>query len=325
MAKGYFREGSTDQWIKVRAMNFDEAQVIATVAEIFGGDDRGVLVGIGDDGAVVKTSPLSVITTDMAVEGTHFNLEWSGAFDIGRKITAANLADIYAMGATPQYLVVALTLTGSETMDWIGDLAHGIAHEAKSCGAKVVGGDLTRGAIKVISISAIGEVENPITRSGAQLGDSIYLTSLPGWSAAGLSVIQKNEVDDLEAYAIEEFCAPNVDYWAASTMANSGATAMCDVSDSLITQAEQMAQACGLGFKFFKEAFTLAPEFPALEELANKEGVEVWQWIYAGGEDHVFLATGVDLPGLCVGQVVSGNGVTGLEMKKAPDTWRHFN
>jgi thiamine-monophosphate kinase len=325
VAKGYFREGVTDQWIKVRVMNFDEAHVIATVAEIFRGDHTGVLIGIGDDAAVVKTSPLSVITTDMAVEGTHFNLEWSGAFDIGRKVTAANLADIYAMGATPQYLVVALTLTGSETMEWISDLAQGIAHEAKSCEVIVVGGDLTRGVIKVISITAIGEVEKPITRGGAQRGDSIYVTSLPGWSAAGLSVIQKDTLDDLEAYAVEEFCAPNVDYSAARALADSGATAMCDVSDSLITQAEQMALASGLGFKFFKEAFTASPEFIALEELANKEGVDVWQWIFAGGEDHVFLATGVDLPGLGVGEVVSGSGVTGLEMKKAPETWRHFN
>ena len=107
-------------------------------------------------------------------------------------------------------------------------------------------------------------------------------------------------------------------------MANAGATAMCDVSDSLITQAEQMALATGLGFNFFKEAFTASPEFIALEELANKEGIDVWQWIFAGGEDHVFLATGENLPGLCVGEVVSGGGVTGLEMKKAPDTWRHF-
>ena len=306
-------------------MNFDEAEVIATLAEIFRGHHTGVLVGIGDDGAVVKSSPHSVITTDMAVEGTHFNLEWSGAFDIGRKITAANLADIYAMGATAQYLVVAVTLTGSETMDWIRDLAHGIAHEAKSCGAAVVGGDLTRGAIKVIAITAIGEVEKAVTRSGAHIGDSIYLSSLPGWSAAGLAVIEKDELDDLEAYAIEQFCAPSVDYSAAAAMAHAGATSMCDVSDALVTQAGQMSAACGLAFEFNKDGFTADPEFIPLNELANKEGVDVWQWIFAGGEDHVFLATGVDLPGLCVGTVIAGSGVTGLEMKKAPDTWRHFN
>ena len=306
-------------------MNFDEAEVIAVLAQIFEGYHSGVIVGIGDDGAVVKTSPTSVITTDMAVEGTHFNTEWSGAFDIGRKITAANLADIYAMGATPQYLVVAVTLTGDESMEWISDLAHGIAHEAKSCGVAVVGGDLTRGGIKVIAITAVGEVEKPVTRGGAQLGDSIYISSLPGWSAAGLSVIQNDGVDDLEAYAIEQFCAPSVDYSAAVAMAHAGATSMCDVSDALVTQAGQMSTSCGLGFEFKKESFTADPEFVALNELAQKRGIDVWQWIFAGGEDHVFLATGIDLPGLCVGRVIEASGVTGLDMKKAPDTWRHFN
>lgn len=306
-------------------MNFDEAQVIATLAQIFGSHHSGVLIGIGDDAAVVTTSPQSVITTDSAVEGTHFNTEWSGAFDIGRKITAANLADIYAMGATPQYLVVAVTLTGSESMEWISDLAHGIQHEAASCGAAVVGGDLTRGAIKVISITAVGGVEKITTRGGGAPGDSIYISSLPGWSAAGFSVIDKDGADDLEAYAIEQFCAPSVDYSAAVAMANAGASAMCDVSDGLIIQAAQMAEAAGASFNFNKDLFTNDPEFVALNELAEKCGIDVYQWIFAGGEDHVFLATGRDLPGLCVGEVGAGNGVTGLEMKKAPDTWRHFN
>ena len=306
-------------------MNFDEAQVIATLAQIFGSHHSGVLIGIGDDAAVVTTSPQSVITTDSAVEGTHFNTKWSGAFDIGRKITAANLADIYAMGAVPQYLVVAVTLTGGETMEWIRDLAHGIQHEARSCGASVVGGDLTRGVIKVISITAVGSVEKITTRGGGCPGDSIYISSLPGWSAAGFSVIDIDGADDLEAYAIEQFCAPSVDYSAAVAMANAGASAMCDVSDGLIIQAAQMAEASGTSFNFDKDLFTTDPEFVALNELAEKCGIDVWQWIFAGGEDHVFLATGKDLPGLCVGEVGAGTGVTGLEMKKAPDTWRHFN
>ena len=54
-------------------------------------------------------------------------------------------------------------------------------------------------------------------------------------------------------------------------------------------------------------------------------GVDVWQWILAGGEDHVFLATGKELAGFCIGTVLAGSGISGVEMKKAPDTWRHFN
>jgi len=306
-------------------MTLNEAQIIGALASVFGTNHRGVQVGIGDDAAVVATGEHTVITTDMAVEGTHFNCQWSGAFEIGRKITAANLADIYAMGATPTYLVVAVTLSGEESMEWISELAQGIKHEASSCGAVVVGGDLARGAIKVISMTALGEVEKAVTRSGAQVGDSIYVSSLPGWSAAGLASIEKSELSDLESYAVEEFCSPTLDYSMAVAFANKGAHSMCDVSDALVIQAEQLAQASGVQLVFDSEAFKVSEEFAQLSELAEASGVDVWQWIFAGGEDHVFLATGKVLPGLCVGVVKAGSGVIGLEMKKAPDTWRHFS
>ena len=306
-------------------MTLNEAQIIGALTEIFGTNHRGVQVGIGDDAAVVATGEHTVITTDMAVEGTHFDCRWSGAFQIGRKITAANLADIYAMGATPTYLVVALTLSGEESMEWISELAQGIKHEASSCGAVVVGGDLARGAIKVISMSALGEVEKVVTRSGAQVGDLIYLSSLPGWSAAGLSFIEKSELSDLENYAVEEFCSPTLDYSLAVAFANKGAHAMCDISDALVTQAAQLAYTSDVQLVFDPEAFKASEEFSQLSELAEVSGRDVWQWIFAGGEDHVFLATGKDLPGLCVGVVKEGIGVLGLEMKKAPETWRHFS
>jgi thiamine-monophosphate kinase len=174
-------------------------------------------------------------------------------------------------------------------------------------------------------MTALGEVEKAVTRSGAQVGDSIYVSSLPGWSAAGLSCIEKSELSDLESYAVEEFCSPTLDYSMAVAFANKGAHAMCDVSDALVIQAEQLADASGVQLVFDAEAFKASEEFAQLSELAESSGVDVWQWIFAGGEDHVFLVTGKDLPGLCVGVVKEGSGVLGLEMKKAPDTWRHFS
>jgi thiamine-monophosphate kinase len=306
-------------------MNFDEAGVIKALARIFGQTHRGVEIGIGDDGAVVATSEKTVITTDVAVEGTHFSTTWSSAFEIGRKVTAANLADIYAMGGSPRYLVAAVTLTGDEEMEWIEELAEGIAHEASSCGAYVVGGDLAKGPCKSIAITAIGETDRAILRSGAQIRDSIYISSLPGWSAAGLSVIEKDLDSDLAQHAISEFCAPTVDYVSAVQFSNAKANALCDISDALVIQAEQMAAASGICFSFDQQLIAAHPEFDSLKELAEISGVDVWQWVLAGGEDHVFLATGKDLDGFCVGTVIAGSGVIGLDMKKAPDTWRHFN
>lgn len=306
-------------------MNFDEAGVIAALQRIFGTSHRGVDIGIGDDGAVVSTSEKTIITTDMAVEGTHFSTTWSSAFEIGRKVTAANLADVYAMGGSPKYLVVAVTLTGDESMEWIEELAEGIEHEASSCGAYVVGGDLAKGPCKVISITAIGEVDRPITRSGAQVGDSIYISSLPGWSAAGLAIIDRELENDLAEHAISEFCAPTVDYVSAVQFSNSRANSMCDISDALVIQAEQMAKASSVEFSIDQGLIARHPEFVTLNELAELVEADVWQWILAGGEDHVFLATGKELDGFCIGTVQEGSGLTGVEMKKAPDTWRHFN
>jgi thiamine-monophosphate kinase len=305
-------------------MNFDEAGVIAALARIFGTSGRGVEIGIGDDAAVVKTSDRTAITTDVAVEGTHFNTAWSSAFDIGRKITAANLADVYAMGGSPRYLVAAVTLTGRESTEWIEELAEGIAHEASSCGAYVVGGDLAKGPCISISITAIGQIDTAITRSGAQVGDSIYISSLPGWSAAGLSIIEKDLDGDISVHAVSEFSAPTVDYSAAVQFSNGKASSMCDVSDALVIQAEQVALASGVHFAIDKEMIRSHPEFVTLSELAESVGEDVWQWILAGGEDHVFLATGKDLGGFCIGLVQEGAGVSGVDMKKAPDTWRHF-
>ena len=154
-------------------MKFTEEQVISEISSIFSPSNQKnprVLVGIGDDAAVVATDKHSVITTDMAIEDVHFKCEWSTAYQIGSKITVANLADVYAMGADPQYLVVALTLTGDEEMQWINDLAQGIADTAAASDSVVVGGDLSRGEKIMISVTAVGSSRLHITRSGARPG-----------------------------------------------------------------------------------------------------------------------------------------------------------
>jgi thiamine-monophosphate kinase len=304
-----------------------EAQIIELLAKIFQSTDPRIEVGIGDDAAVVKSSgdqtSRQVITTDMAVEGVHFIKQWSSAFDIGRKATAANLADLLAMGAIPDYLVVAISLTGSEEISWINELADGIAYEAKLGGASVIGGDLARGQSVTISMTAIGTTAHPILRKGAKVGDSIYLSSLSGWSAAGLRLLE-NGVDPKsvpEVKAVSEFCAPSIDYG----LDFSKATSMCDISDAILIQAEQMALESGVAFSFDMKEIAGASEFEELSTVAKSLDVDVFEFIFGGGEDHVLLATGKSLPGIHIGEVVAGSGLKGLEMKKAPVTWRHFN
>ena len=225
-------------------MKFTEEQVILEISSIFSPSnqkDPRVLVGIGDDAAVVATDKHSVITTDMAIEDVHFKREWSTAYQIGSKITVANLADVYAMGADPQYLVVALTLTGNEEMKWIKDLAQGIADTAAASDSIVVGGDLSRGDKIMISVTAVGSSRLHITRSGARVGDSIYLSALPGWSRAGFEILARNLSDSpAHARALSQFKSPELNPVIMRSFKS--AHSLCDISDSLFIQAEQISK-----------------------------------------------------------------------------------
>jgi len=305
-------------------MAFTEGEVIALLAQVFASNNSNLEVGIGDDAAVIRTSERTVITTDMAVEGVHFRLEWSSAFEIGRKITAANLADVFSMGAKPTFLVVAVSLTGNEDLDWIENLAKGIAFEANLVGAAVVGGDLTKGAGVTIAITALGEVIEPILRSGAQVGDQIYISDLPGWSSAGLVILEKGLPieSEIAKRAVAAFRAPtlNYDYVGNLTDVNS----MSDVSDSVMTQAAQMAAASSVQFNLDFNLFQAAADFEELRKLSEELNISIADLILGGGEDHVFMATGADLPGLLIGSVSAGSGLNVLGNEKAPDTWRHF-
>ena len=304
-------------------MGLSERDVINALQKIFASADPRVRVGIGDDAAVVTTQPQSIITSDMAVEDVHFKLEWSSAFDIGRKITAANVADILSMGAQCDYLTASVALTGDETMQWIENLARGMKHEADAAGALIVGGDIARGPKIVISMTAVGSAQSPILRSGAKMGDGLYLSSLTGWSAAGLELLTR-EVSINSAIAeraLSEFSAPTLDYSSDF----SGATAMADVSDSVLIQAEQIAEASGVQLVLDQVLISQATEFKDLSTLADELKVDVFQWILGGGEDHVLLATGESLPGIRIGSVVAGSGIAGVDMKKAPVSWSHFH
>jgi len=301
---------------------FTEAQVIARLREVFASTDPRIEVGIGDDAAVVVGMKRQVMTTDMAVDGVHFRTDWSTGFEIGRKVTAANAADVLAMGAIADYLLVAVALTPMQKMEWIDDLARGIKFEADLAGLQVIGGDISSSEKLVISMTAVGHCEKAITRDGAKAGDGIYLSSLTGWSAAGLTLLQSQITPKRQVHSIAlgEFKSPTVDYGFDF----SNATAMCDISDSIVEQSAQLAKASKVALNFDKALFSHSEEFADLKSLADEFQVDVWDWIFGGGEDHVLLATGVDLPGLKIGEVTAGEGVFGIPLSVAGKAWSHF-
>ena len=261
-----------------------ESELIAALSAVFTLSDPNVLVGIGDDGAVIKASSKNLIAaSDMAVEGVHFNRTWSSLHEIGAKLTAANLADVYAMGGTPKYLLVSAGLTPDFGIAEITELAKGIASEASLVSAAVIGGDISRAEKLVISISVFGEVTNPITRSGAKVGDQVILSGIPGKSAAGLFQLQKGESD---SKFIKAHKKPFVNYKLAKEFKS--VNSMCDVSDGLLSELTHIAEASGVGIEIDSRLIEQLSDF---KELADLDSSQVWQWVLGGGEDHVFVAT----------------------------------
>ena len=307
-------------------MGIYEGEVIELLARVFATSDPRLLLGIGDDAAVVIGSSQQILTTDIAVEGVHFKSSWSSPYEIGARIAKANIADVLSMNGRCDYLLVAASLTGQESLDWIGQLAQGIADVAKEFDAIVVGGDITKSPVLQLAITAVGHTNNPITRSGAQIGDGIYLSSLTGWSAAGLEILSKGLSigSDEAANALAQYRNPTLD----SKIDLSKAHAMADISDSLLVQGEQIAKASEVALEIEIGLIEKVEEFAALNRLALETESDVWQWILAGGEDHVLLATGQNLPGLRIGQIVAGSGISIKDsqgkIKVAPVSWSHF-
>lgn len=298
-----------------------ESELIAALSTVFTLSDPNILVGIGDDGAVIKASPQnSVLATDMAVEGVHFKREWSSLHEIGAKITAANLADIYAMGGDPKYLLVSAGLTSDFGIAEIKALANGIKSEADLVGAAIVGGDISRAEKLVISISVFGVVTSPITRSGAKAGDSVIISGLPGKSAAGLFQLQSGVTDSIFISAHKK---PVLNYELAKKFRN--VNAMCDVSDGLLSELNHISSASNVGIELDSKLISAIPGF---KELGEATELEIWDLVLAGGEDHVFVATtSSDVPvgAFVIGKVVTGSGVSVSGVSKLPETgFRHF-
>ena len=305
-----------------------EAGLIARLRDLFHTSfQTQVQVGIGDDAAVIKSSNNKLVATvDMAVEDIHFNKKWSTPFQIGAKLTTANLADIFAMGAIPKYLLVAAGISELNNSETVTELAKGIRSVADKFEVTVIGGDLSKSEKMTLSITALGELsDEPILRSGARVGDLIYLSSLTGLSAAGLAIL--NRELDRPRYVVEAHLNPKL---VAPEKLIKVATSMCDVSDGLATDASHLSYASNVNFNLSKDLISQAADFKDLAELAKELSEDVFDWILTGGEDHFFLATvGKENEsnelGIQIGSVGKGEGkllLDGVEIKKTG--YQHF-
>lgn len=205
----------------------------------------GVEVGIGDDGAVLSPDPLKhqVQVIDTLVEGVHF-LPGTHPADIAYKAVAVNLSDIAAMGASPRWMTLALTLNDASE-PWVEAFASGLFDAADAHGLALVGGDTTSGPVVTVTVSISGEVDKgaALLRRGATVGDRIFVTGTVGDAAAGLELLQKNEPD---AFLVQRFLRPTARVSTGKELLGK-ASAAIDVSDGLLGDLRKLLLASGVG------------------------------------------------------------------------------
>lgn len=273
----------------------------------------GVIVGPGDDAAVLATADgRVVVTTDLLVENRHFRRDWSSADDIGHKAAAQNLADVAAMGAVPTGLVVGLGAPADLPAAWALGFADGLREECEPLGMSVVGGDVVRSDVVVVAMTALGDLRGraPVTRAGARPGDVVAVCGRLGWAEAGFRVLSRGFRSP--RVLVEAHRRPVVPYHAGPQAAELGATAMCDVSDGLLADLGHVAQASGVAVDIVSGAF----DVPApIRDAAAAIGAEPLDWILTGGDDNALVATfpaevPLPEPWRVVGRVSAGEGVT---------------
>lgn len=262
-----------------------------------GAGDKRFLVGPGDDAAVFRAGPGTaawVFTTDMLVEGVHFDLRWTSAEDLGWKALAVNLSDLAAMGGVrPAFGVVSMGLPPSLPARFVDDLYRGLSALCRRTGFSLAGGDTVRAAQVTLSIAALGELpkgRRPLTRDGAKPGDILMTTGTLGDAAAGLMILQRK---GRARTAAEKFLTrrllrpmPRLDL-SAPIAAVPGVTAMMDASDGLWRSAWWIARASGAGARVEMDRLPLSP---ALKAWA-KDRRQAEEKALSGGEDYELVLT----------------------------------
>jgi thiamine-monophosphate kinase len=205
----------------------------------------GVRTGIGDDGAVLAPTPATELVTviDTLVEGVHFPTSFSPS-DIGYRVVAVNLSDIAAMGASPRWMTLALSLqTAAE--EWLEAFSEGMFAAAVEHNVALVGGDTTHASQVVVTVQMTGEVEEgaAILRSGAKAGDTVYVTGTVGDAAAGLyGLINGEPVKQL----VSRFARPSARVRYGQALVGI-ANAAIDLSDGLYGDLNKLLIASGVG------------------------------------------------------------------------------
>ncbi|MBK9146480.1 MAG: thiamine-phosphate kinase [Flavobacteriales bacterium] len=260
--------------------------------------------GIGDDAAVIDPQGLhQVVTTDMLVEGIHFDLGYVPLKHLGYKAVVVNVSDVYAMNAVPRQVTVSLALSNRFPVEAIDELYDGILLACRNYGVDLVGGDTCSSPSGlVISVAAIGEAkkEGIVYRSGARGNDLLVVSGDLGGAYMGLQILEREKAvfkdtgaqPDLTGhdYILERQLKPEArkDIIELLRKLEVKPTAMIDISDGLASEALHLARNSRLGVRIYDEKI---PIDPATYKSARDFNLDPSTCALNGGEDYELLFT----------------------------------
>ncbi|MGV3461504.1 MAG: thiamine-phosphate kinase [Flavobacterium sp.] len=261
--------------------------------------------GIGDDAAVLDFfNKKTVVSTDLLVEGVHFDLAYMPLKHLGYKAVVVNISDICAMNATPTHITVSIAVSNRFPVEALEELYDGIRLAAKTYGVDIIGGDTTSSTKgMLLSITALGEAENDdlVYRNGAQSTDLLVVTGDVGSAYMGLQVLERekqvfqvnpNNQPDLDAYTylIERQLKPEArrDVKGLLAALDIKPTSMIDVSDGLSSEIIHLCKQSGVGCNLYEEKIPIDPQFINVTEEFNIDSTTV---AINGGEDYELLFT----------------------------------
>ncbi len=317
-------------------MSRDEFQIIQRYFAL-PDNDPDVLLGIGDDAAIVNASGPLAIATDTLVDGVHFPKR-TAADAVGYRVLAVNLSDLAAMGARPRWCTLALTVADADEQ-WLEGFTAGFSQLATEHGVSLVGGDLSRGPLSA-TLHLIGSVDTDalLTRGGGHVGDDIYVTGSIGDAAAGLALINESAADggpEHRALA-DRFYRPTPR--VAEGLALAGiASAAIDVSDGLLADLGHICAASDCGAVIDVEQLPLSAELLTLFPPQTAQA-----YALGGGDDYELCFTAAAAKAQAVESALEASGVnahrigelvsgTGVECRRDGDPFtpaytghRHF-
>ncbi len=290
---------------KTALSQLGEFGLIEHLTKVFEINQETTIKGIGDDAAVLDfKNDKVVVSTDLLVEGVHFDLAYMPLKHLGYKAVVANLSDIYAMNAVATQITISIAVSNRFPLEALEELFDGFATASKHYGVDVIGGDTTssqKGLI--ISITAIGHAkeEEIVYRNGAGDKDLLVVSGDIGAAYMGLQILERekqvflvnpNNQPDLDAYSylIERQLKPEARNDIKKLLADLGVqpTSMIDISDGLSSEIMHLCKQSQVGCKLYEDKLPLDPQFINACEEFNIDSTTI---ALNGGEDYELLFT----------------------------------